>query len=406
MTRPLNGLKILDFTHVLAGPFATRVLADMGADVVKVNSEARAVTANSPAHPYYIMWNRNKRALALNMGNADARDTCRALCEQADVVIDNFSVGVLDRWGIGYEQVSQQNPGVIYVQMSGMGEGGPWSRFVTYAPTIHALTGLTHLTGVPGREDIGLGYSYNDHQAGLHAAVAILAALESRRHSGKGQRVDLSQFEVGVNFAGPALLDYFANGTKARPTANKLPYDAAAPHGCYRCAPQEVADIRDERWVAIACLEDAHWQALKAVMGNPVWADDDRYRNAAGRYAASAQIDAELSRWTATLEAEDVMQRCQSAGVPAGVVQTGADLVANDPQLKLADFAVTLDPDDPNPHIGQTYADRLPFRFERTPCNDYFRTRDVGEDNANVMTDWLGWDDEDVQRAEADGRLT
>ena len=160
MNRPLEGLKVLDFTHVLAGPFATRVLGDMGADVIKVNSESRAITSNSPDHPYYVMWNRNKRALALDMANPEARPICRALVEQADIVIDNFSVGVLDRWGVGYDSVKDVNPGVIYIQMSGMGDRGPWSKFVTYAPTIHALSGLTSLTGVPGREDIGIGYSY------------------------------------------------------------------------------------------------------------------------------------------------------------------------------------------------------------------------------------------------------
>ena len=137
---------------------------------------------------------------------------------------------MLDRWGVGYQQVSKTNPGVVYVQMSGMGDDGPWSQFVTYAPTIHALAGLTHLTGVAGREDIGVGFSYNDHQAGLHAAVAILAALEARHHTGRGQRIDISQFEVGVNFAGPSLLDYFATGRAARPTGERLPYDQVAPH--------------------------------------------------------------------------------------------------------------------------------------------------------------------------------
>ena len=136
--------------------------------------------------------------------------------------------------------MSETNPGVIYVQMSGMGATGPWSDFVTYAPTIHGLGGLTYLTGVPGRGDIGIGYSYNDHQAGLHGAVAVLAALEGRANTGRGQRVDLSQFEVGVNFAGLALLDWFGNGRSASPVANRDAYDNNAPHGCYplrRCPP-------------------------------------------------------------------------------------------------------------------------------------------------------------------------
>ncbi|GIS20117.1 MAG: hypothetical protein CM15mP120_20330 [Pseudomonadota bacterium] len=141
---------------MLAGPFATRILADMGADVVKINSRQRAVGTQDPQHPYYLMWNRNKRALALNLATDEGKEIAHALCEQADVVIDNFSAGVLDRWGVGYQAIHAVNKRAIYVQMSGMGDGGPWSKFVTYAPTIHALAGLTHTTGVTGREDIGL----------------------------------------------------------------------------------------------------------------------------------------------------------------------------------------------------------------------------------------------------------
>ena len=395
--RPLDGVRILDFTHVLAGPFATRVLGDMGADVVKVNSATRT-GPNAPGSPYYLMWNRNKRALALDMSREDARATCRRLCARANVVIDNFSVGVLDRWGVGYDAVRGDNPGVVYVQMSGMGNDGPWSNFVTYAPTIHALAGLTYLTGVPGREDIGIGFSYNDHQAGLHGAFAILAALEARRATGKGQRIDLSQFEVGMNFAGPALLDYFANGRAAAPGGNRLPYDAAAPHGCFPCAGATSEHPADERWVAIACMTDAQWERLRAVMGDPEWSRDPSLATVEGRLAGEPALEAGVSAWTSGLDAADVMQRCQAAGVPAGVVQTGVDLVERDPQLARSGFLKKLD--DAHPTAGAVYADRLPIHFERTPCDRYERPREVGEDNAAVLKDWLGMSEEAVREGE------
>lgn len=403
MSRPLDGLRVLDFTHVLAGPFATRVLGDMGADVVKINSATRAEGANAPEHPYYIMWNRNKRALALDMREAGAREICRRLAETADVVIDNFSVGVLDRWGVGYEAVSAVNPGVIYVQMSGMGEGGPWSGFVTYAPTIHALAGLTHLTSVPGREDIGIGFSYNDHLSGLHGAVAVLAALEARRRTGRGQRVDISQFEVGAGFAGPSLLDYFANGVAARPTGNRLPYDAVAPHGVYRCAPSGPVPTSQERWVAIACMSDGQWRALRRVMGEPPWSMEAKWDTAEGRVADVETLDARMSEWTRELDATVVMEQCQAAGVPAGVVQDGADLVERDPQLAASGFLLAMD--EVSEAIGQTYADRLPLHFEKTPCETYRRVRTVGEDNAAVLRDWLGMSAEEVTAADEAGLL-
>ncbi len=401
-TRPLAGVRILDFTHVLAGPFATRVLADLGADVVKVNSATR-IGPNGPDSVYYVMWNRNKRALALDMSRDEGRAICKRLCHTADVVIDNFSVGVLKRWGVGYDEVAPENPKVIYVQMSGMGDRGPWSKFVTYAPTIHALAGLTYLTGVPGRQDIGIGFSYNDHCAGLHGAFAILAGLEARRHTGRGQRIDLSQFEVGVNLIGPTLLDYFANARAAEPSGNRLPYDVAAPHGCYRCADGASEAVADERWIAIACMTDAQWQSLRNVMGDPEWARNAALATAQGRVDA-ADLDERIGAWTRNFTATDIMHRCQAAGVPAGVVQTGADMAERDPQLRRSGFLLRLD--EPHPAAGVTYADRLPIRFARTPCETYQRARRVGEDNATVLADWLSMSGAEVADGEKDGYLT
>ncbi|MDA1004133.1 MAG: CoA transferase [Chloroflexi bacterium] len=390
---PLAGVRVLDFTHVLAGPFATRILGDMGADVVKVNSAARP--GNTPLSAYYVMWNRNKRALALDMARDEAKALCRRLCERADIVIDNFSAGVLDRWGIGYESVRAANPGVIYVAMSGMGERGPWSSFVTYAPTVHALAGITALVGVPGREDIGIGFSYNDHLSGLHGAVAVLAALEARRSTGSGQRIELSQLEVGAQFVAPALLDYFANGRVAEASGNDLPYDVAAPHGCYPCAG-------DDRWVAIAVMDDAQWASLRTVMGDPEWARDERYATAAGRVADRRALDGSVSAWTRDLDAYEVQTRCQAAGVPAGVVQTGLDF-ASDPQFSATDFLTPIA--EPQPAVGQSYADRLPLRFSRSPVTEYRRSRMLGEDNAAVLGDWLDMGADEVAGGEAEGYL-
>ena len=299
----------------------------MGADVIKINSSERAVTTQDPHHPYYLMWNRNKRALALKMSDDSAKALARRLADEADIVIDNFSVGVLDRWGIGYNEVSQTNSGVIYVQMSGMGDGGPWSKYVTYAPTIHALCGITATTGVPGREDIGIGFSYNDHQAGLHGAVAVLAALQARRTTGSGQRVDISQFEVGINFIGPSLLDLAANGTKARPVGNDT-YDAIAP----RLLPMrrsrqgdrsrpKIPPAKSANWLAIACMNESQWRALCQLMEQPDWAQQDIFATQSARYEHRQELNEHLSAWTRNADGSPV-QQCQQQACPLASCKT------------------------------------------------------------------------------------
>ncbi|MCY3558714.1 MAG: CoA transferase [Chloroflexi bacterium] len=395
-TGPLEGVRILDFTHVLAGPFATRVLGDMGADVVKIMSETRVSLAGGPDSPYHALWNRNKRVLQLDLARDEAREIARQLAVQADVVIDNFSVGVLDRWGIGYDAVSPDNPGVVYIGMSGMGTTGPWSNYVTYAPTVHALAGLTYLTGVPGRNDIGIGFSYNDHMAGLHGAVAILAALEARRMTGRGQQIDMSQFEVGVSFSAPALLDWFANGVAAGPVGNDPPWESWTPHSIYPCAG-------DDQWCAIAVVDDRQWQSLCELMEAGDWLGDASLATAEGRKARRAEIDARIGEWTRSQDRYELMHRCQAVGVPAGVVQTGLDLTQHDPQLAQAQMHFNLD--DPHPVIGPLKVDRLPLQFERTPATVYNRSEVFGESNASVASDWLGMSAEEVSRLEADGLM-
>ena len=394
--RPLDGIRVLDFTHVLAGPFAARILADMGADVVKVVSEQRP--GNTPVGPYYRMWNRNKRSLALDLSTDRGREIARSLAEHADIVLENFSPGVLDRWGMGYEAVSQVNPRVTYVQMSGMGDGGPWRDFVSFAPTVHALSGLTYLTGVPGRENIGIGCSFNDHQAGLHSATVILACIEARRRTGRGQRVDFAQYELGVALTGPALLDYHANGVAHEPAGNLNRYDTAAPNDTYPCAG-------DDRWVAIAVTSEDQWAAFRAALGHPEWSADARFATAATRLEHAAELDAHISDWTRRFDAYEVQSLLQSAGVPAGAVQTGHDLIYNDPQLAHRGFFTTAPTDgtDTGAYDSPTPVDRLPLHFSRTPTDTYFAPRAVGADNTAVLDEWLGMSEGEISQNEANG---
>ncbi len=178
---PLAGVRILDFTHVLAGPFGTRVLGDLGADVIKITAASRSGGANTPDHPYYMCWNRNKRNVSLNMAVPEAREVARRLAATSDVIMENFSAGVLNRWRLDRASLAATNPGISVIAMGGMGQDGPWSDFVTFAPTIHALTGLTYLTNPAGRHDLGYGFSLTDHLSGLAGALAALEASRTPR---------------------------------------------------------------------------------------------------------------------------------------------------------------------------------------------------------------------------------
>jgi benzylsuccinate CoA-transferase BbsF subunit len=240
----------------------------------------------------------------------------------------------------------------------------------------------------------------------------VLAALQARRTTGAGQRVDISQFEVGINFIGPALLDFAANGTKARAMGNDLPYDALAPHGVYRCADlpkdtgadDETASRVSERWIAIACMNDGQWQALKTLMGNPAWADAADFTDGASRYFNRSALNEHVAAWTLTAEADELMQRCQQAGVPAGVVQDGADLVEHDPQLRQRGFLQPLD--DVHPTLGPTWIDKLAMQFEATPCDEYARTRAVGEDSEAILQDWLSLAEAEIAQLKQAGVLS
>jgi crotonobetainyl-CoA:carnitine CoA-transferase CaiB-like acyl-CoA transferase len=373
----------MDFTHVLAGPFGTRVLADLGADVIKVMTGGRSGGANGPGHPYYTCWNRNKRSMLLDMRSEKGIEVARALAAKSDIIIDNFSAGVLARWGLDRASLHDANPGISVITMGGMGQDGPWKDMVTYAPTIHALTGLTYLTNPPGRHDLGYGFSLTDHLSGLAAALAALEALEYRERTGEGLSVDLSQYELGLGLMAPAIIDYFANGTDPEPVGNRHPFDAWAPHGIYRAAG-------DDKWVSIAVRGDDEWRAFCGVMGRDTLAEDPRFATHKARVANQDALDAEVEAWTVQLDRYDVAAQCQAAGVAAGPVQDAADLAKNDRQIAAREFFTTTHSD----RWGDYGLDAFPARFNGERPGPYEAVHELGADTFDVATQLLGLDDE------------
>jgi crotonobetainyl-CoA:carnitine CoA-transferase CaiB-like acyl-CoA transferase len=389
--KPLAGIRVLDFSWVLAGPYCTRILADLGADVIKIQTESRSQGANSNAFPYFVMWNRNKRSISLDMKHPKAGEIFRRLVEWADVVVENFSVGVLERWGIGYEAARQWNDRIVYLSMSGVGQDGPWRDFVTYAPTIHALCGLTHLTNPPGRKDIGMGFALTDHTSGLAGALAVLEALEARRRTGHGQRIDLSQLEVGTYLLGPAYVDFLNNGREAHPQGNQDAFTDYVPNNVYRC-------LNDE-WLAITARNDQEWQHLCKTIDAHDLARDGRLASAEGRRSHRSQVDEALGTWAAQQEAEQAMRQLQAAGVPAGKVQNMRDCTDRDEQLAARQWLVEVE----NKLFGLHQLDSFPAIFSETPLGPYAPAPFFGEHNFEVYKELLGMSDEEIAAAIGEG---
>ena len=389
--KPLAGVRVLDFSWVLAGPYATRILADLGADVIKVQTEQRSQGANSNGNPYFVMWNRGKRSINLDMKHPQALDVFRRLVERADVVIENFSAGVLDRWGIGYEAANTWNDQIIYLSMAGAGQDGPWRDFVTFAPTIHALCGLTYLTNPPGRKDIGTGLALTDHLSGLAGALAVLEALEARQRIGTGQRIDLSQLEVGAYAMGPAFMDFLSNGREAQPQGNQDAFVDLVPNDVYACLNNE--------WLAITVHNDEEWRRLCTAIGAPQLATSGRLTTVAGRRQHRTVIDEELRIWAAGQTAQYAMQQLQTAGVPAGKVQTAQDLAESDEQLAARQWLSEVE----HPLFNSHQIDRFPALFSYTPLEPYRPAPFFGEHNFEVYAELLGMSETEVAAAIGDG---
>lgn len=399
---PLEGIRILDFSWAMAGPQATRILADFGAEVIRLESAARpdlARTSFGP-HPhgqnafgldssgYFNHFNRNKKSVALNMQRPEAADVFRDLLRVSDVVIENYSAGVLARWGWTYERMREVRPDLIYVSMAGPGHRGPYSGYRTFGPTVQALSGLTYLSGFPDLEPAGWGFSYMDHTGGYMAAMAVLMALWQRRETGCGEYVDLSQIEAAITLTGPAILDYQVNGRPSQREGNRSRHPAAAPHGIYRCADEDGRD----RWVAIACYTQEQWEALAAAVGSPDWTAEERFASLLGRLEHQDQLDRLLEAWTRPQLAHDVMHRLQSAGVPAGVVQHHGDLTARDPQLAHRGIFPFIE----HPKLGTYRTDGLPIRLSATPGSVRRHAPLFGEHTDEVLGGLLGYPEERI----------
>ena len=384
----LHNIRILDFTWVLAGPYATRILADFGAEVIKVQplmTEAQ----DKFDRGYYNTWNRNKLGITLNLNKPQGLDVAKRLVAISDAVVENFTPRVMANWGLDYKSLREIKPDIIMLSMSTMGQTGRWRDYVGFGPTVQALSGITYLTSFPGKPPLGMGYSYADHVAGLMATLALLGALEYRQRTGEGQYIDVSQVEAMTSLLGDAIVDYTVNGRPAQPVGNSS--TQAAPHGVYRCQG-------DDRWCALAVFTDEEWQGFKQALGNPPWAEDSRFATLSGRVENADELNRLVEEWTRRHTAEEVMAWLQEQGVAVGVVQDARDL-ANDPHLKQRGFFVELD----HPELGKTISDATPIRLADTPAK-YHRAAPIqGQDNDYVYKQLLGMSEDEVAELKEQG---
>jgi crotonobetainyl-CoA:carnitine CoA-transferase CaiB-like acyl-CoA transferase len=381
--QPLQGIRVLDFTWMLAGPYATRIFADFGAEVIKVQSKKTARGAESNVTGFFNTWNRNKRSITLDMTYPEAREMVLKLTAKSDVVIENFSPRVMPNWGLDYEKLKEVKPDLIMLSMSAMGQGGPWKDYVAFAPTLHALSGLTHLTSFEKDAPIGIGYAYADIVAGLYAAFAVLAALEYRDRTGQGQYIDLSEYEAICTLMGPSLLDASLSNKEILPEGNCPDYIAAAPYGCYPC-------LGTDRWCVIAVFNEEQWQSFCHVLGHPDWIKEGRFTTVAKRKENRKELDDLLTQWTTQHTAEEVVDLLQGAGISSGVVQNAED-VSGDPQLTAREFFVQLE----HPVLGKTISSRSAIRFEVDSTVGWKAAPLLGEDNRYVFLELLGLTESD-----------
>jgi crotonobetainyl-CoA:carnitine CoA-transferase CaiB-like acyl-CoA transferase len=358
---PLSRVRVLDFTWQVAGPLATRILADHGAEVIKVE---RCDTLDAVERRGGLggNLNRGKRSIVIDSSTSAGLDLVRRLIAVSDVVIENFSPRVLRNWGLDDEALQRLNPGLIVAHLSGFGRSGPMEHYVSYGPTLQAMAGFTHLMQGSNGTPVGWGFSYSDAVAGVSAAVAILAALWHRGRHGEGQCIDLSQFENLITLLGPHLLALLAAKAAPVPGGNQSQEGEYSPHGIYRCADRPADGNASDRWCALAVRGD-HWDRFCRVLGNPPWSGDSRFATHSDRITNRAALDAAVEAWTRRRTAEAVAAALQAEGIAASVVANAADICDRDCQLKARNGSVRV----PTPEGQHVELDGLPFVLNGTP---------------------------------------
>jgi len=400
--RPLEGIRVADFTWVWAGPFCTLQLAHLGAEVIRVETAGRTCVtrllppwANGEFGPnrsgYFNQYNQGKLSLSLDLKQPEALKVAKELVAKSDIVCENFAAGVMDRLGLGYEALRAVRQDVIMIALSGYGASGPESEFVSYGPAQVPLSGMSSLTGYADWPPMHVGISYGDPNGGLHGAFAVLAALLHRARTGEGQYVDLSQQETTIAVIAEGVLAQSMTGASPARDGNRDPQ--MAPHGNFRCSGEQ-------EWVSIAVRDDGEWKGFAEAIGQPTLASDPRFKTLAGRKANEDALEAVVSQWTADKTPKEVTTALQARNIPAFPCMTNKDL-ATDPHLLGRDFFVELE----HPEVGKRQHIGIPWKLHGTPLEVRRPAPCQGQHTDSVLRDILGYSVAEVERLRQAGVL-
>ena len=389
---PLAGIRVADFSVHAAGPFAGLMLAEMGAQVIKIESSARLDITRRPHAMYgkppssFEQINANKMSVCLNLKEPRAVELALELVSISELVLENFRPGVLRRLGLGYEAMREVRPDIILVSLSSNGQTGPESNYAGYAPMFSALGGLGHLTGYPDGPPVELRHAM-DHTGGMMAAFAAVAALSARQRTGLGQHVDVSVRDLASSFIGAELLDVAMNSREPHRMGNRD--ESAAPQGVYRC-------LADDEWVSISVASEVEWTSFIVALGSPVWASGDKFGDAFRRWRRRDELDALISDWTSQRTAEDITTTLQANSV-AAFPSLSPEAMMRDAHLQAREaFPLVSN----NPTGERQKAVAPPWRFSETPSRIDQWTPDLGQHNVDVFSGILGLPEEEVRQLE------
>ena len=402
---PLEGIRIADFTWIGAGSFTTKLFADHGADVIKIESTdrldplrgSRPYAEGVPGinrSGYFADRNCNKKSITLNLKTAEGQALARQLIETSDIVANNFTPGTMEKFGLGYEDVKKIRRDVIYLAMSMAGSSGPEHKYLGFGLTIGALTGVQFLSGLPDKEPAGTGTNFPDHIPNpCHAAFAVLAALRHRRRTGRGQYIDVAQTEPTVALLGPTMMDCAANGNVPSRMGNRR--TACAPHGVYPCRGVD-------RWIAISAWQEEAWKGLVAALPEADALRATKFSALHDRLANRDDLDVALAHATSSYEAEDLMTKLQNHGVPAGVVWTAEDIVEHDLQLQHRSHWVRLQ----HPEMGEAIYNAPPFRISGHAETVRLPAPLLGQHTDEICRDVFDMDEAEIASLHQNGVLT